>query len=117
MSEFLQARDLPYRDSIEKAYSTDANIWGATHEAKSLEELGTSMEIVSPIMGVAHWDPAVGIEPEDVTITFEDGWPVKIDGREFDSQVDLVLEAPPGVMQRSGAKATGKKGEDAGQKG
>src|SRR5712671_5835133 len=55
MSEFLIAHDLPYRDSAEKAYSTDANIWGATHEAKSLEELGTSMDIVEPIMGVAHF--------------------------------------------------------------
>ena len=80
MSEFLQARDLPYRDSVEKAYSTDANIWGATHEAKALEELSTGMEIVTPIMGVAHWDPAVEIAPEDVTITFEDGWPVAING-------------------------------------
>ncbi len=93
MSEFLQARGLPYRDSVEKAYSTDANIWGATHEAKSLEELGTSMEIVSPIMGVAFWDPAVEIAPEDVTVRFEEGWPVAINGTTFDSQVDLVLEA------------------------
>jgi argininosuccinate synthase len=93
MSEFLQARDLPYRDSVEKAYSTDANIWGATHEAKALEELSTGMEIVTPIMGAAHWDPAVEIGPEDVTITFEDGWPVAINGGSFDSQVDLVLEA------------------------
>jgi len=93
MSEFLQARDLPYRDSVEKAYSTDANIWGATHEAKALEELGTGMEIVTPIMGVAHWDQSVAIEPEDVSITFDDGWPVAINGQEFDSQVDLVLEA------------------------
>ena len=93
MSEFLQARDLPYRDSVEKAYSTDANIWGATHEAKALEELATGMEIVSPIMGVAHWDPSVEIDHEDVSITFDDGWPVMINGREFDSQVELVLEA------------------------
>ena len=57
MSEFLVSRGLPYRDPTEKAYSTDANIWGATHEAKSLEHLGTSMEIVAPIMGVAHWGP------------------------------------------------------------
>jgi argininosuccinate synthase len=93
MSEFLQARGLPYRDSVEKAYSTDANIWGATHEAKAPEELSTGIEIVKPIMGVAHWDPAVAIEPEDVTITFDEGWPVKINGHEFESQVDLVLEA------------------------
>ncbi len=93
MSEFLQARDLPYRDSVEKAYSTDANIWGATHEAKALEELGTGMEIVKPIMGVAHWDQSVAIEPEDVSVTFDDGWPVAINGNEFESQVDLVVEA------------------------
>jgi argininosuccinate synthase len=93
MSEFLQQRGLPYRDSAEKAYSTDANIWGATHEAKLLEELSTGMEIVAPIMGVLHWDPSVDITPEDVTITFEEGWPVEIDGRRFESQVELVLEA------------------------
>jgi len=93
MSEFLTERNLPYRASKEKAYSTDANIWGATHEAKALEELSTGMEIVSPIMGVAHWDPAVEIEPEDVTVRFEQGWPVAINGRTFESQVDLVLEA------------------------
>ena len=93
MSEFLQARGLPYRDSVAKAYSTDANIWGATHEAKALEELSTGMEIVTPIMGVAHWDPAVAIETEDITIRFEEGWPVAIDGVTFESQVDLVLAA------------------------
>ena len=93
MSAFLQAHDLPYRDSTEKAYSTDANIWGATHEAKSLEELSTSMEIVSPIMGVAHWDQSVAIEPEDVTIAFVDGWPVSINGKEFPDHVELVLAA------------------------
>ncbi|MFZ9041437.1 MAG: argininosuccinate synthase [Ilumatobacteraceae bacterium] len=93
MSEFLQTRGLPYRDPVEKAYSTDANIWGATHEAKALEDLSTGMEIVTPIMGVAHWDPTVDIEPEDVIIRFEEGWPVAIDGERFESQVDLVLAA------------------------
>ncbi|MCP3913581.1 MAG: argininosuccinate synthase [Actinomycetia bacterium] len=93
MSEFLVERSLPYRDSVEKAYSTDANIWGATHEAKALEELSTGMEIVTPIMGVAHWDPTVEITTEDVTIKFEEGWPVEINGQTFASQVDLVLEA------------------------
>lgn len=93
MSEFLTARNLPYRDSVEKAYSTDANIWGATHEAKALEELGTGMEIVSPIMGVAHWDQGVAIEPEDVSIRFEEGWPVEINGSTFPDQVALVVEA------------------------
>ena len=93
MSEFLIARDLPYRDSKEKAYSTDANIWGATHEAKALEELDTGMEIVEPIMGVAHWRPDVEIATEDVRVRFEGGWPVAIDGQEFADQVELVVAA------------------------
>ena len=93
MSEFLQANNLPYRDPTEKAYSTDANIWGATHEAKALEDLGTSMELVTPIMGVAHWDPEVEIATEEVTIGFTEGWPTTLNGTAFDSQVDLVLEA------------------------
>ena len=93
MSIFLQERNLPYRDSVEKAYSTDANLWGATHEAKQLENLDTTMEIVEPIMGVAHWDPAVEIVPEDVTIRFAEGWPVAINGKEYPTQLDLVLEA------------------------
>ena len=93
MSEFLQERGLPYRDSVEKAYSTDANIWGATHEAKALEELDQSMEIVTPIMGVAFWDESVAIETEDVVVRFEEGWPVAINGVRYDSQVELVHEA------------------------
>src|SRR5687767_7733274 len=93
MSEFLTARGLPYRDSKEKAYSTDANIWGATHEAKLLEELGTSMDIVDPIMGVAHYREDVEIAAETVSIRFAEGWPVAIDGKEAGSPVDLVLEA------------------------
>ncbi len=93
MSEWLLARDLPYRASTEKAYSTDANIWGATHEAKTLEFLETSMEIVEPIMGVKHWETSVAIEPEIVTIRFENGWPVALNGTEYASKVDLVLEA------------------------
>ncbi len=93
MSQFLEARGLPYRDSVEKAYSTDANIWGATHEAKLLEQLSNGIEIVTPIMGVAHWDPTVAIDTEDVTIRFDEGWPVAINGHTFESQVDLVTEA------------------------
>ncbi len=93
MSEWLTAHKLPYRDSTEKAYSTDANIWGATHEAKDLELLNASMEIVDPIMGVKFWDPAVEIATEDVTIEFHQGRPVKINGESFDSAVDLVLTA------------------------
>lgn len=93
MSEWLVTHKLPYRDSTEKAYSTDANIWGATHEAKTLEHLDTGLETVDPIMGVKHWDPSVVIETEDVTIGFEQGRPVTINGKEFGSAVDLVLEA------------------------
>jgi len=93
MSAFLAAKKLPYRDSAEKAYSTDANIWGATHEAKQLEELNTSMHIVKPIMGVAHYDPSVSIATEDVVVSFKEGWPVALNGKTFASQTDLVNEA------------------------
>ncbi len=93
MSQWLTEHNLPYRDSKEKAYSTDANIWGATHEAKTLEELDVSMESVEPIMGVKFWDPAVRIDTEDVTIRFDQGWPVAINGERFDDKVALVLRA------------------------
>ena len=93
MSAFLTAKKLPYRDSAEKAYSTDANIWGATHEAKQLEELNTSMHIVKPIMGVAHYDPSVSITTEDVVVSFKEGWPVALNGKTFASQTELVHEA------------------------
>ena len=93
MSAFLTSKNLPYRDSAEKAYSTDANIWGATHEAKQLEELSASMHIVKPIMGVAHWDQSAAIAPEDVTVEFREGWPVALNGKQFSSQVELVHEA------------------------
>ena len=93
MSEYLVARNLPYRASSEKAYSTDANIWGATHEAKKLEFLDASMDLVQPIMGVRHWDSSVEIEPEVVSIRFVEGWPVAINGETFTSRVDLVLAA------------------------
>src|SRR6187431_1903419 len=91
MSEWLEERDLPYRASAEKAYSTDANIWGATHEAKELELLDRSMHLVEPIMGVRHWDPTVPIEPEVVRVRFEQGWPVALDGASSDDRVALVL--------------------------
>ncbi|GGD20260.1 argininosuccinate synthase [Nocardioides daphniae] len=93
MSQFLLDNKLPYRDSVEKAYSTDANIWGATHEAKTLEHLDVSLEVVEPIMGVKFWDPSVQIETEDVTIQFVAGRPVALNGREFSDPVALVLEA------------------------
>jgi len=93
MSQWLKERDLPYRASTEKAYSTDANMLGATHEAKSLEYLNTSMEIVEPIMGVKHWDQSVEISDEEVTITFEQGRPVSLNGKKFASAVELMMEA------------------------
>ena len=93
MSEWLVAHGFPYRDSVEKAYSTDANIWGATHEAKTLEHLDESLEIVEPIMGVRFWDPAVEIETEDVSVTFEAGRPVAINGVEYSDAVALVMAA------------------------
>ena len=85
MSEWLIARGFPYRDSTPKAYSTDANILGATHEAKDLEELDVSIEIVDPIMGVAHWNPEVKIEPEDVAIEFKAGRVISINSQSGDA--------------------------------
>lgn len=93
MSEWLTAHDLPYRDSVEKAYSTDANIWGATHEAKTLESLDVSMESVEPIMGVKFWDQSVHIDTEEVVIGFEQGYPVSINGQRYDDRVALVMKA------------------------
>jgi len=93
MSQWLSQRDLPYRDSKEKAYSTDANIWGATHEAKTLESLDVSLETVEPIMGAKFWDPSVQIDTEDVAITFHQGRPVEINGESFASPVKLVMKA------------------------
>jgi argininosuccinate synthase len=85
MSEWLATRKLPYRDSVEKAYSTDANILGATHEAKTLENLDTSLEIVDPIMGVAFWKDSVKISTEDVKIEFSQGRPVAINGEKLNA--------------------------------
>jgi len=93
MSEWLVAHKLPYRDSTEKAYSTDANILGATHEAKELEHLSVSIEIVDPIMGVKFWDPQVKIDSEDVRIDFYQGRPISINGDKFDDSVSLMRKA------------------------
>ena len=93
MSAFLQAEGFDYRMSAEKAYSTDSNLLGATHEAKHLESLQTNMKIVKPIMGVAFWDPAVEIKPEVVTVTYEEGVPVALNGKSFDDLVALMYEA------------------------
>ena len=93
MSKWLSARNLPYRDSAEKAYSTDANILGATHEAKELEKLDSSIEIVEPIMGVKFWNSEIDIKSEDVKITFLSGRPVAINGKDFKDSVALINEA------------------------
>lgn len=93
MSEWLVAHNLPYRDSTEKAYSTDANILGATHEAKNLESLDASIEIVEPIMGVRFWDTSVSISSEDVKIEFLQGRPVALNGKHFDDVVEMMNEA------------------------
>ena len=93
MSEYLVANKLPYRDSVEKAYSTDANILGATHEAKNLENLEASIEIVNPIMGVKFWDSSIAIASEDVKISFAQGRPVAINGESFSDVVALMDQA------------------------
>jgi argininosuccinate synthase len=93
MSEWLVKNNLPYRDSTEKAYSTDANILGATHEAKNLESLDASIEIVDPIMGVRFWDADVKIASEDVKIEFNQGRPVALNGKRFDDVVAMMNEA------------------------
>jgi argininosuccinate synthase len=93
MSEWLAERGLPHGTSTEKAYSTDANMLGSTHEAKDLELLETSMKIVEPIMGVAHWDPEVAIETEVVTIAFEAGVPVALNGAALADPVELITAA------------------------
>jgi len=91
MSEWLLERGLPHASSVEKAYSTDANMLGATHEAKDLELLETSMKIVEPIMGVAPW--AAGIETETVTIEFERGFPVVVGDVHSTDPVELIRSA------------------------
>ncbi|MGZ4386777.1 MAG: argininosuccinate synthase [Gaiellaceae bacterium] len=93
MSEWLDARGLPHGASVENAYSTDANMLGSTHEAKDLEQLGTSMKIVTPIMGVRFWDPELTIEPEVVSLRFEHGLPVAINGEELADPVALIHRA------------------------
>ncbi len=92
MSEYLASIGMPYRMGADKAYSTDANVLGATHEAKDLEHLEVSMKIVEPIMGVAFWKPEVAIAPEEVAVTFEAGQPVALNGRRYDSALELFLD-------------------------
>ena len=93
MSEYMRRAGLSYRMSAEKAYSTDSNLLGATHEAKDLERLNTGMKIVEPIMGVPFWREEVTIPPEVVTVHFDEGRPVSLNGRSFDDPVELLREA------------------------
>ena len=93
MSAFLQAEGFNYRMSAEKAYSTDSNMLGATHEAKDLEELSSSIKIVEPIMGVPFWKEDCDVKPEVVTVAFEEGMPVAINGQRFSDRVALMEEA------------------------
>ncbi len=93
MSAFMSANGFGYKMSAEKAYSTDSNMLGATHEAKDLEELGSSIRIVNPIMGVAFWQDEVSVARETVTVRFDEGQPVALNGQSFDDPVQLILEA------------------------
>jgi argininosuccinate synthase len=93
MSEYLVAHGFDYKMSVEKAYSTDSNLLGATHEAKDLEFLDKGIDIVQPIMGVAFWREDVLVKPEVVSVKFEDGQPVALNGRTFASALDLFMEA------------------------
>jgi len=93
MSAFLQRSGFAYKMSAEKAYSTDSNLLGATHEAKDLEQLSSSIRIVEPIMGVAAWRDDVDVRREEVTVRFQEGFPVALNSREFTDPVELLLEA------------------------
>jgi len=93
MSAFMQSAGFAYKMSAERAYSTDSNILGATHEAKDLEFLSSSVKIVAPIMGTAFWRDDVEITREQVSVRFEEGFPVALNGRAFSDPVELLLEA------------------------
>src|SRR6188474_3777014 len=93
MSEYMRRAGFEYRMSAEKAYSTDSNLLGATHEAKDLERLDRGVTIVEPIMGTAFWRPDVAIKPETVAIRFEEGRPVALNGMTFKNSLELMMEA------------------------
>ena len=93
MSQFLLDHEFEYKMSAEKAYSTDSNMLGATHEAKDLEELSSGIRIVNPIMGVAFWKPEVEVKPEEVRVRFEEGVPVALNGKTIADPVEMFLEA------------------------
>src|SRR5213594_344380 len=93
MSEYLNRAGFGYKMTVEKAYSTDSNILGATHEAKDLEFLNNGMKIVEPIMGVASWRDDVSVKPETVTIRFDEGRPAALNGKTFEDEVAFLTEA------------------------
>lgn len=93
MSEYMREAGFDYKMSTEKAYSTDSNMLGATHEAKDLEFLNSGIKIVQPIMGVAFWRDDVEVKREEITVRFEEGQPVALNGVEFSDSVELLLEA------------------------
>jgi argininosuccinate synthase len=93
MSAFMQRSGFGYKMSAEKAYSTDSNLLGATHEAKDLEQLSSSIRIVNPIMGTAFWRDDVDVRREEVTVRFEEGFPAALNSKEFADPVELLLEA------------------------
>src|SRR5690606_18238193 len=93
MSEYMREHGFDYEMSAEKAYSTDSDMLGATHEAKDLEHLNSGIRIVQPIMGVAIWRDDVEVKAEEVSVRFEEGRPVALNGREFADPVELMLEA------------------------
>ena len=92
MSEFMIREGFGYKMSVEKAYSTDSNLLGATHEAKDLEQLNAGIKIVNPIMGVAFWRDDVAVKAETVSVRFEQGQPVALNGQTYSDQVELLLE-------------------------
>ena len=93
MSEFLNKAGFGYKMSSEKAYSTDSNMLGATHEAKDLEQLTSGMKIVQPIMGVAFWRDDVSVAREEVSVRFHQGMPIALNGVEYSDPVELLMEA------------------------
>src|SRR5580700_9985145 len=93
MSAFMQKSGFGYKMTAEKAYSTDSNILGATHEAKDLEHLSTSMKIVAPIMGSPFWNDTISIKPEEISVRFHEGFPIALNGKELPDLVELMLEA------------------------
>ena len=93
MSAYLAKAGFDYKTSAEKAYSTDSNILGATHEAKDLEFLDKGIAIVEPIMGVAFWREDLRIKNEKVTVEIAEGAPVALNGQRFSDPVKLMEEA------------------------